>query len=124
MNEGDPKVMGWQVWEDWSPEPEMPDGMMPAGPWYPFAAVSVARGEECVLFSAVVYRRPLVRAEAEKWIPLRDLRYGAVFETKDGAQAMLSAMAGRDGDLLCFPLKLGGPSSLPPETLVRALRGV
>lgn len=37
MREGDANVVDWQVWEDWNPEPKVPDDMKPGGPWYPFA---------------------------------------------------------------------------------------
>lgn len=109
MNEGDRKVADWQTWEDWSPEPKTPDGMVPAGPWYPFAAIAAARGEEGTLCSLVIYRRPLVRAE--EWVPLASLPPGSLFETKNGEQGVKLAIAATEPECVRVAWLDGGQLS-------------
>jgi len=45
--------------------------------------------------------------EIDRWIPLRDLREGAIFEVKGGGAAMKTANHATSGEYMCYRLSNG-----------------
>ena len=94
MIEGDPGVVEWQVDCETNHVQlvdKAPDGFVAAGPWFPFAVVTLNdRGDgDC---ACTYYRRPLRKADDAQWIPLGDLPPGALFEAKTGERGVRLAV--------------------------------